>query len=121
MVALTGGRVTLYVASQTDSEVLTEVSSLEFAFEVSCLALTSNGKYACVNLCDIPLYSLYMLDLSNSMSTKTIVKIEQRSLMSILEYEAYQDILTNTLLAQTAKPEVAEDQEMIHDDFEEEQ
>ena len=51
---------------------------------MSCLALTSDGKYACVNLCDIPLYSLYILDLSNSMSTKTIVKIEQRSLMSIL-------------------------------------
>ena len=61
-----------------------------------------------------------MLDLSNCKSTKTIVKIEQRSLMSILEYEAYQDILMNTSLAQTANPEVAEDQEMIDDDHEEE-
>ena len=88
---------------------------------MSCLALTSDGKYACVNLCDIPLYSLYILDLSSSMSTKTIVKIEQRSLVSILEYEAYQDILTNTSLAQTTNPRVTEDQEMINDDQAEEE
>jgi len=55
------------------------------------------------------------------MSTKTIVKIEQRSLVSILEYEAYQDILTNTSLAQTTNPRVTEDQEMINDDQEEEE
>ena len=118
MVALAGGKVVVYSPPVDASAVLAETGLLEFNFEVSSLALTSDGRYACVNLYDMPLYSLYILDLSLTASTKTIKKLEQRSLMSILEYEAYQDMLTNTMLARKTRSAATIDQDMADDDQE---
>ena len=119
MVALACGRVIVYGQPGDGSAILAEQGHLEFNFEVSSLALSADGRFACVNLYDMPLYSLYILDLSLTASTKTIRKLEQRSLLSILEYEAYQDMLTNTLLAHKTKSATDIDQDMAVDDQEE--
>lgn len=112
IVALDSGKVVAY----NTEDGLKEIGSLDLGFEVTCLAITADGRYACVSLYDMPLYSLYILDLSQDSGIKIL---EQRSLLSILEYEAYQDILTNTLLAQETSAE--EDQVMQDNDSTEKQ
>lgn len=121
MVALTCGRVIVFGRPGDGSAILVEQGQLEFNFEVSSLALSADGRFACVNLYDMPLYSLYILDLSRTASDHTMRKLEQRSLLSILEYEAYQDMLTNTLLAHRTKSAAGIDQDMAVDDQEEQQ
>lgn len=64
--------------------------------DISGVALTSDGNLACVSLYDAPLYSIYILKVGDASQDFQI--IEQRSLLSIIEYESYQDILTNTKL-----------------------
>lgn len=116
--ALDDGKLVAYSVAKDRSGLLTEIGCLDLGFEVTCLAITADGRYACVSLCDMPLYSLYILELDQASEDDGIKILEQRSLLSILEYEAYQDMLTNTLLAKDTTSTTADDQEMEDDSAE---
>jgi hypothetical protein len=68
--------------------------------------MTSDGAFACVGLQDSPLYSIIIL------KVETMSIIEQRSLLSIMEFEGYQDIFTNTKLIRS---EMADEETSIND------
>lgn len=62
-----------------------EASQLNMSHDVSGVALTSDGAFACVSLYDAPLYSLYILKVGEP----ALKIVEQRSLLSIMEYESF--------------------------------
>lgn len=64
--------------------------------DISGVALIADGTLACVSLFDAPLYSIFIMKVGDAKSPFKI--IEQRSMLSIMEYESYQDVLTNTKL-----------------------
>ena len=68
---------------------------LKMDFEVTSLSLTQEADMVCIALYDAPLFSLLVYYLGS----ESITKIEQRSLLSILDHEAYQNILENASLA----------------------
>ena len=55
--------------------------------DVSGVALTSDGSLACVSLFDAPLYSIFILKVGEPAGELKI--LEQRSLLSIMEYESF--------------------------------
>lgn len=68
--------------------------------DIQSVAMTADGLFACVSTNDAPLYSLFILHLAAAESNYEMKIIEQRALLSVLEYEAFQDICVNTSLAQ---------------------
>ena len=71
----------------------------KFDNEVSSVAMSQDATFAFVTLFDAPLYSLVV------MSTNGMIKVEQRSLLAVMAYEAYSDILENASLALEFKEE----------------
>lgn len=55
--------------------------------DITGVALTSDGSLACVSLLDSPLYSIFILKVQEQNLELKI--LEQRSLLSILEYESF--------------------------------
>ena len=74
-------------------------STHKFDNEVSSVAMSQDATFAFVTLFDAPLYSLVV------MSTNGMIKVEQRSLLAVMAYEAYSDILENASLALEFKEE----------------
>lgn len=82
LVAYLGGKV---VHFKVRGQSIVDVGSIDLEQEITCVGLAGNAQLACVSLFDAPLYSLVVLSLSDA----NIKKVEQRSLLSILENEAF--------------------------------
>jgi len=102
-----GGNLVQY--RRHDDAALQEVSRVDFGEvlsrnlpEIQSVALSADGRFACVSTNDAPLYSLFILHLGGTETTEVMKIIEQRSLLSVLEYEAFQDVCTNTCLTTAA-------------------
>lgn len=111
LVGLQGGKVAVY---RPTGDQLLLVSSTDLGSEISSLALTQDGQFACISLLDAPLYTLVVVSLQEP---EQVAIVERRSLLSVLDYEAYQDAVANTVLAheatlQTQDEEMREDEEL---------
>jgi hypothetical protein len=82
-----------------DNELL-ELAQINLNHEIFGASMTSDGTFAFVGLQDAPLYSLVIL------KVETMSILEQRSLLSIMDFEGYQDILTNTKLIRSEMEDV---------------
>ena len=105
LIAMLSGSLLQY--RRDDEEHLKEVSQIDFGEHLACdlaqiqsVAITADSRFACVSTNDAPLYSLFVLNLANAEQNYDMKVIEQRSLLSVLEYEAFQDICLNTSLSQ---------------------
>jgi hypothetical protein len=62
---------------------LLKIGEKDMGHEVTGASITSDGAIAVLGLQDAPLYSLVVL------KVETMEIVEQRSLLSIMEYESY--------------------------------
>jgi hypothetical protein len=71
------------VSFKLEGDELLELARTNLNHEIFGASMTADGDFACVGLQDAPLYSLVILKVD------TMKIVEQRSLLSIMEYEGY--------------------------------
>ena len=64
--------------------------------QIQSVAITADCRFACLSTNDAPLYSMFVLSLASAEYNYDMKVIEQRSLLGVLEYDAYQDVCLNT-------------------------
>jgi hypothetical protein len=60
---------------------------MKMEFDITSVALTFDGSFACVSTQDTPLYSIFIIRVG--VDNQDFKIIEQRSLLSIMEYESF--------------------------------